>query len=34
MQSRRKGWRPTAKQAALMGRMVCDLFAYADPCGT
>ena len=29
-QSRRKGWRPTPKQAALMQRMVSELFTHAD----
>lgn len=32
-QSRRRGWKPTAKQGALMRRMVSDLFAYPDDHG-
>lgn len=27
-QSRRRGWRPTPKQAAMMRRLVSDLFTY------
>ena len=29
-QSRRKGWKPTPKQAALMQQMVSDLFQHSD----
>lgn len=29
-QSRRRGWQPSQKQAALMQRMVCELFSHAD----
>ncbi len=29
-QSRRRGWKPTVKQGAMMRRMVSDLFAYRD----
>lgn len=29
-QSRRRGWKPTPKQAALMQRMVSELFIHAD----
>ncbi|WP_417587398.1 hypothetical protein [Pararhodobacter oceanensis] len=29
-QSKRRGWRPTPKQIAMMRRLVSDLFAYGD----
>jgi hypothetical protein len=32
-QSRRRGWRPSAKQQALMQRMVNELFSHRDDGG-
>ena len=31
-QSRRRGWRPSARQSALMQRMVSELFSGPDDC--